>query len=49
MFQYALSDATRALFGSGNVTLGGTLDRLRVTTVGGTDTFDAGSINIIYE
>ena len=49
MFQYALSDATRALFGSGNVTLGGTLDRLRVTTVNGTDTFDAGSINIIYE
>jgi hypothetical protein len=31
------------------VTLGGVLDRVRVTTVNGTDTFDAGSINILYE
>lgn len=30
-------------------TLSGTLDRLRITTAGGTDTFDAGSINILYE
>jgi hypothetical protein len=29
--------------------LSGTLDRLRITTVNGTDTFDAGSINILYE
>lgn len=29
--------------------LGGTLDRIRFTTVNGTDTFDAGSINILYE
>jgi hypothetical protein len=36
-------------YGAGNVALGGTLDRLRITTVGGTDTFDAGSINILYE
>ncbi len=35
--------------GGGNVTLGGTLDRVRITTVNGTDTFDAGSINILYE
>lgn len=34
---------------AGGVTLGGTLDRVRVTTVNGTDTFDAGSINILYE
>lgn len=34
---------------SGSIDVGGTLDRLRVTTVGGTDTFDAGSINIMYE
>ena len=27
----------------------GTVDGLRVTTTGGTDTFDAGSINILYE
>ena len=35
--------------GAGNVTLSGTLDRVRITTVNGTDTFDAGSINILYE
>ena len=34
---------------SGSVTLSGTLDRIRITTVNGTDTFDAGSINILYE
>jgi len=36
-------------FGGGFVSLGGTLDRVRITTVNGTDTFDAGSINILYE
>jgi len=34
---------------AGSITLGGTLDRVRITTVGGTETFDAGSINILYE
>jgi hypothetical protein len=34
---------------SGGVTLSGTLDRVRITTTNGTDTFDAGTINIIYE
>jgi hypothetical protein len=34
---------------AGSLALGGTLDRLRITTVNGTDTFDAGSINILYE
>lgn len=34
---------------AGNKTLSGTLDRVRITTVNGTDTFDAGSINILYE
>jgi hypothetical protein len=34
---------------SGILSLGGTLDRLRITTVNGTDTFDAGSVNILYE
>ena len=29
--------------------ISGTLDRVRITTVNGTDTFDAGSINILYE
>jgi hypothetical protein len=35
--------------GGGAITLGGTLDRVRITTVNGTDTFDAGSVNILYE
>lgn len=35
--------------GGGNVTLSGTLDRVRITTVNGTDTFDAGSINLLWE
>ena len=51
-FQFCMSDSTRALFGSGNVTLSGTLDRLRLigsTTGNPADTFDAGTINIIYE
>lgn len=34
---------------SGTITLSGALDRVRVTTVNGTDTFDAGTINILYE
>lgn len=34
---------------TGFIALGGTLDRIRLTTVNGTDTFDAGSINILYE
>lgn len=35
--------------GGGSVSLSGTIDRIRITTVNGTDTFDAGSINIMYE
>lgn len=34
---------------SGAKSLSATLDRVRITTVNGTDTFDAGSINILYE
>ncbi len=37
-----------SLFG-GAVTLGAALTAVRITTVNGTDTFDAGSINILYE
>jgi len=33
----------------GSKSLSATLDRVRITTVNGTDTFDAGSINILYE
>ena len=35
--------------GGNSPALGGVLDRVRITTVNGTDTFDAGSINILYE
>lgn len=40
-----------AIISGGGVSsaLSGALDRVRITTVGGTDTFDAGSINILYE
>ena len=45
-----INDAsTRAGFGSGQKTTSGVVDRVRITTVNGTDTFDAGSINILYE
>ena len=43
------SNGTRAMQTSGAIALGGTLDRIRLTTVSGTDTFDAGSVNILYE
>jgi hypothetical protein len=42
------SDAFSFSFG-GSKTLSATLDRIRLTTVNGTDTFDAGSVNIMYE
>ena len=45
----ANTDATVGSSAAGGVALSGTLDRLRITTVNGTDTFDAGSINILYE
>jgi len=34
---------------AGAKSLSGTLDRVRLTTVNGTDTFDAGSVNVLYE
>jgi hypothetical protein len=43
----ALSAA--AAFGGGGKTLSDTLTQVRITTVNGTDTFDAGTINILYE
>ena len=44
-----LSNGGTMNIGAGSVTLPSTLDRIRITTVNGTDTFDAGSINILYE
>jgi hypothetical protein len=44
-----LSDQASINLTGGTKTLSATLDRIRITTVNGTDTFDAGSINILYE
>ena len=35
--------------GAGSIALAGVLNLVRITTVGGTDTFDAGTVNILYE
>lgn len=44
-----LSSSAEVSLGGGSKSLSGTLDRVRITTVNGADTFDAGSINIMYE
>lgn len=44
---YSDRDATR--LGGGSISLAAALTAVRVTTEGGTDTFDAGAINILYE
>ncbi len=43
------SNAAGGRFGVGIKSLSGPLDRVRIMTNNGTDTFDAGSVNIIYE
>lgn len=43
------SDYPAISWTGGNVALSGSLDRVRITTGNGTDTFDAGSINVMYE
>ena len=43
------SDGNVSYMVAGSLALGGTLDRIRITTANGTDTFDAGSVNILYE
>jgi len=43
------SDGAITSLTGGVVTLSSTLTQVRITTVNGTDTFDAGTINIIYE
>lgn len=44
-----LSNTGRMSYLSGSVPLSGTLDMVRVTTVNGTDAFDFGTVNIMYE
>lgn len=46
---YTASAGAIVMSAGNSPALGGALDRVRITTVGGTDTFDAGSINILYE
>jgi hypothetical protein len=43
------SNAATLAYSAGSKSLSATLDRVRITTVGGTNTFDAGTINILYE
>ena len=44
-----VSSSAGMQFSGTSVTLSGVLDGIRLTTVNGTDTFDAGSVNILYE
>jgi hypothetical protein len=46
---FANSAGTESGTVAGSKSLSATLDRVRITTSGGTDTFDAGTINIMYE
>ena len=43
------SGTVYSIQGGGSKAITGALARVRITTVNGTDTFDAGSINILYE
>jgi hypothetical protein len=45
----SLEDLAWIITGGGSKTLSGVLDRVRLTTVNGTDTFDNGSMNILVE
>jgi hypothetical protein len=46
---YFYSLTNRATGPAGGIALSGVLDRIRIISNNGTDTFDAGSINILYE
>jgi hypothetical protein len=48
---YVLVNSANAngFYGGGSKTLSDTLTQVRITTVGGINTFDAGTINILYE
>ena len=45
----ATSDTAATIQTAGSKALSDVLDRVRITTVNGTDTFDAGTINILFE
>jgi hypothetical protein len=47
---HSVSTATNIMStGGGTIALGGTLDRVRITSVSGSDAFDAGSLNVSYQ
>lgn len=46
---FGFSDADAVSVSGGSKSLSATLDRIRITTVGGANTFDAGKVNITYE
>ena len=48
-FTGGCSTTLQTYIGGGSKTLSATLDRIRLTTAGGVNTFDAGSVNIMYE
>ncbi len=50
-FSAVVADTANAQnhFGAGSVVIGGALDTVRLTTISGTATLDAGSFNILYE
>jgi hypothetical protein len=43
------SDTARVSWAGGSIALAAALTAIRITTVNGTDVFDAGTINILYE
>lgn len=43
------SNATNARYGAGSIALAGALTQVRLTTANGTDAFDAGSVNLLWE
>ena len=47
-WSFGSSDVASALCGGGSKSTSATLDRVRITTTGGANTFDAGLINISY-
>jgi len=48
-YNMSRSDVNQSYFGSGTKPLSDVLTQIRITTANGTDTFDAGSVNILME
>lgn len=45
---FTSSGGTAAMFAAGSKALAGALDRIRLTTINGTDAFDAGLVGVVY-